>query len=130
MTYHIPSDERIINAVKKVFKKYRTITSQQRLKQLVEKELKTKKEEFHVSGSRLRTLVLQHNLARIEIHSREGNPKKILNKCPVCAHALQKVKNQTIFGGEVTIEFRCSHCGYWTGKKKRIPTLYVFYVKK
>ena len=40
------------------------------------------------------------------------------------------VKNLTIWGGEVTIQFQCSDCGYWTGKKKRIPTRYVFHFKQ
>jgi hypothetical protein len=130
MTYHIPSDEKVRKAVKKVFEKYRTVSSQRKLKKLVEKELKTKKKEFHVSESRLRNLVLKSGLVRIEIYSREGDPDKILNRCPVCNNSLKRVKNLTIWGGEVTIEFRCSNCGYWTGKKKRIPTLYVFHLKK
>jgi uncharacterized protein with PIN domain len=130
MTYHIPSDEKVRKAVTKVLKKYRTVSSQRKLKKLVEKELKTKKKEFHVSESRLRNLVLKSGLVRIEIYSREGDPDKILNRCPVCNNSLKRVKNLTIWGGEVTIEFRCSNCGYWTGKKKRIPTLYVFHLKK
>ena len=130
MAYHIPSNEEIIKAVAKVLKKYRTVSSQQRLKKIVENELKTKNDEFHVSGSRLRNLVLKSGLARIEIHSREGDPNKVLNRCPVCTSSLKRVKNLTIWGGEVTIEFSCSNCGYWTGKKKRIPTLYVFHLKK
>ena len=130
MTYHIPSDEKVRKAVTKVLKKYHTVSSQYRLKELVEQELKTGKNEFHVSGSRLRNLVLKSGLVRIEIHSREGSPDKVLNRCPVCNNSLKRVKNQTIFGGEVTIELRCSNCGYWTGKKKRIPTLYVFHLKK
>ena len=130
MAYHIPSYEEIKKAATKILKKYRTVFSQYRLKELVEQELKTKKDEFHVSGSRLRNIVLKSGLVRIEIHSREGSPDKVLNRCPVCDNSLKRVKNQTIFGGEVTIEFRCSNCGYWTGKKKRIPILYVFHLKK
>ncbi len=130
MAYHIPSDEKVRKSAKKVFKKYRTVSSQRKLKELVEKELKTKKKQFHVSERRLRNIVLKSDLVSIEIHSREGDPHKILARCPVCSNSLQRVKNLTIWGGEVTIEFRCSNCGYWTGKKKRIPTLYVFHLKK
>lgn len=130
MAYHIPSDKTVIKSVKNVFKKYRTVSSQRKLKELVEKELKIKKKQFHVSEHRLRNIVLKSNLVDIEIHSREGDPHKILARCPVCSNSLQRVKNLTIWGGEVTIEFRCSNCGYWTGKKKRIPTLYVFHLKK
>ena len=130
MTYHIPSDERVIRAIRRVFHKYRSITSQYRLKILVERELRTKEKTFGVTGARLRLLIIINNLATIEIHSREGDPRKVLSLCPVCNHNLNRVKNQTIWGGEVTLEFRCVRCGYWTGKKKRIPTRYVFHQKK
>ena len=130
MVYHIPSDKKVEQALKKIFKKYFTVTSQRKLKELVEKELRQKKNQFHVSERRLRSIVLDSGLVRIEIHSREGDPHKVLTRCPVCNESLKRVKNLTIYGGEVTIEFRCSKCGYWTGKKKRIPTLYVFHRKK
>jgi hypothetical protein len=130
MTYNIPSDDKVKKAVKKVFLKYNSVSSQHRLKKLVEKELKTKKKKFHVSEQRLRNIVLKSGLIDIEIKSREGDPHKILNRCPVCDNTLQRVKNLTIWGGKVTIEFRCNNCGYWTGKKKRIPTRYIFHLKK
>ncbi len=130
MIYHIPSDDKVKKAVKKVFLKYYSVSSQHKLKSLVEKELKTKNKQFHVSEQRLRNIVLKSGLVDIEIHSREGDPHKILNRCPVCNNPLQRVKNLTIWGGKVTIEFRCPKCGYWTGKKKRIPTRYVFHLKK
>ena len=130
MSYHIPSDIQIETALQKVFKKIRTVQSQNKLKKFVTEELNTKKKEFGVSGSRLRNIAIKSGFVKLEIHSREGDPKKILAKCPVCGSVLQRVKNLTIWGGEVTIEFRCSNCGYWTGKKKRIPTRYVFHLKK
>ena len=130
MSYHIPSDEQIENALKKVLTKFRTVHSQTKLKTLVTKELNTKKKTFGVSGSRLRDIAINSNFVKLEIHSREGDPKKVMAKCPVCNSSLKRVKNLTIWGGEVTIEFRCTRCGYWTGKKKRIPTRYVFHFKK
>jgi len=130
MSYHIPSDEQVEKALKKVLTKFRTVHSQTNLKTLVTKELITKKKEFGVSGIRLRDIAINSNFVKIEIHSREGDPKKVMTNCPVCNSSLKRVKNLTIWGGEVTIEFRCTKCGYWTGKKKRIPTRYVFHLKK
>ncbi len=129
MVYHIAPDEKILAAIERVFKKYHTVTSQTKLKTLVEKDLQTKNQQFHVSGPRLRSLILKSGLVQFEIHTREGDPDKILHKCPVCGGTLKRVKNQTIYGGEVTLEFRCDTCGYWTGKKKKIPTLYIFHQK-
>jgi DNA topoisomerase IB len=129
MNYHIPSDEQLEKAVIKVLKKYRTIDSQNKLKKYVFKELKTKKKKYGVTGARIRKIALKSNSINLEINTREGDPKKVMTKCPVCDGSLKKLKNLTIWGGEVTIEFRCSNCKYWTGKKKRIPTRYVFQYK-
>lgn len=127
MTYHIASDEQIQSALQKLFKENNSVQTQKKLKKMVLKNLNTKKEKFGVTESRLRKLALKSNFVKIEIHSREGSPKKLMTKCPVCESNLKKVKNKTIWGGEVTIEFSCPNCKYWTGKKKRIPTRYVFH---
>ncbi len=129
MHYHIPSDEQVLNGLEKVLKEFRTVHSQNKLKKLVKKELTTKKKTFNVSGSRLRNIAINSDFVKLEIHTREGDPKKLMTKCPVCNSVLKRVKNLTIWGGEVTIEFRCKKCSYWTGKKKRIPTRYVFHFK-
>lgn len=130
MSYQIPSDEQLISALKKVFKTHRTVTSQVLLRKLVDDELNKGKKLFGVHAERLRKLVLANDIATVEIHSREGDPKRSLAVCPVCSQPLKRVKNLTIWGGVVTIEFQCSTCGYWTGKKKQIPTRYVFHNKK
>ena len=129
MHYYIPTDEQVLIGLEKVLKEFRTVHSQNKLKKLVTKELATKKKKFSVSGSRLRNIAINSNLVKLEIHTREGDPKKLMTKCPVCGNTLNRVKNLTIWGGEVTIEFRCKKCNYWTGKKKRIPTRYIFHFK-
>ena len=127
-----PSDKQVEIALKKVFDKTHTVSSQSKLKKLVDKELnkKEQKQKSGVSPSRLRNIAIASNFVKLEIHSREGDPKKIMTKCPVCSGNLKNVKNLTIWGGKVTIEFSCKNCGYWTGKKKRIPTRYVFHKNK
>lgn len=129
MRYHIPSDEQVLNGLEKVLKEFRTVHSQNKLKKLVAKKLSTKKKNYNVSASRLRNIAINSDFVKLEIQSREGDPKKLMTKCPVCNSTLKRVKNLTIWGGEVTIEFRCNKCSYWTGKKKRIPTRYIFHIK-
>jgi len=130
MTYKIPSDEKVQSVLKNVIKDYRKISTQKKLHQLVSKKLKKGKNKYSVSTNRLRKIAINSDFVKLEIHSREGDPRKSMNKCPVCSDNLKRVKNKTIWGGEVTIEFQCPNCGYWTGKKKRIPTCYVFHYKK
>jgi hypothetical protein len=129
MDYHIPSTEQIKNALNKVLKEFRTVQSQNKLRKLIIKKLNTKKEKYGLTGGRLRNIAIHSDFVKLEIHSREGDPRKIMTRCPVCGNNLKRVKNLTIWGGEVTIEFSCNKCGYWTGKKKRIPTRYVFHLK-
>jgi len=130
MSYHIASDKQIEKTLSKVLKKFRTVESQIKLKKLVEKELSKKKKKYSVSGGRLRKIAINSSYVKLEIHTREGDPKKPMTKCPVCGSDLKKLKNLTIWGGEVTIELRCSKCNYWTGKKKRIPIRYIFHLTK
>ena len=130
MSYHIPSDEQVNDALKNVLNEFHIIQSQTKLKELVTRKLNKKKKKYCVSVGRLRNIALNSDFVKLEIHSRESDPKKLMIKCPVCSNLLKRVKNLTIWGGEVTIEFSCNKCGYWTGKKKRIPTRYVFHLKK
>ena len=130
MSYHIASDEQIGKSLIKILKKFRTVESQIKLKELVEKDLNKKKKKYGVSGSRLRKIAIDNDFVKLEIRTREGDPKKLMTKCPVCGSSLKKLKNLTIWGGKVTIELRCLKCKYWTGKKKRIPTRYIFHFKK
>jgi len=129
MNYHIPSNDEIKEVLKDVLSKFRTVQSQNKLKDLVIKELNKKKKKFGLTGNRLRNIAINSDFIKLEIHTREGDPDKIMVRCPVCRGNLKRVKNLTIWGGEVTIEFRCPTCGYWTGKKKRIPTRYIFHFK-
>ncbi|MEM0493494.1 MAG: hypothetical protein QXS02_06055 [Candidatus Thermoplasmatota archaeon] len=127
MNYYIPSDEDLIKTLKTIFFSYRIVPSQNKLQKVVKKELTSKDMIPGISGARIRNIVLKNKIADIEIHAYEGDPKRALTRCPVCNESLKRVKNQTIWGGEVTIEFRCLNCGYWTGKKKRIPHRYIFH---
>jgi hypothetical protein len=130
MSYHIPSDKQLTDLIRMVLKKAHTIQSQSLLKKLIMDELKKKNKVYGVSPQRLRKLAIKSSFVSLEIHSRDGDPNKILKGCPVCDHNLKQVKNLTIWGGVVTIEFQCPNCGYWTGKRKRVPTRYVFHYTK
>lgn len=123
--YRIPKNDQIIDAVKSIFSRRRAVNSQRELKGLVERELQSD-EKFRVGEKRLRHIVLDSGLAEIEIHCRESPEKRHLNKCPVCGTKLRKVRNLTVFGGTVTLGFKCSKCSYWSGLKRRIPMRYVF----
>ncbi|MFQ6107631.1 MAG: hypothetical protein ACE5QF_08635 [Thermoplasmata archaeon] len=127
--YRIPKDEQILESLEKVFSKHRVVDSQRRLKQLVEKEL-SKDVRYGVGEVRLRHIAIDIPWVGMEIHYRESPEKRALVKCPVCESKLTKVRNLTVFGGTVTLGFKCEKCRYSSGLKRRIPTRYVFTRRK
>ena len=123
--YRVPKNEQILDALKSIFLRRRVVNSQRELKKLAEKELRSD-EEFKVGEQRLRHIVMDSGLVDVEIHCRESLEKRHLSKCPVCGSKLKKVRNLTVFGGSVTLGFKCHSCAYWTGLRKRVPMRYVF----
>lgn len=126
----IPKTEEVISAIKNVFKEERVVNSQKKLKELVDKELAKINPLYKVSQKRVRVLALTSSFVSPEIHAREGEERKsALAKCPSCGSKLRVLKNRTIFDGTVVLGFICKKCSYWTGKKRRIPTRYIFHLK-
>ena len=102
-----------------------TVDSQRKLKRLVEKELKAE-EVFKVGGERLRRIAIDSKLFDLRILTRETGKRKSSVNCPVCASRLQRLRNMTVFGGTVTLGYKCGTCGYWTGLRRRVPVRYIF----
>ncbi len=123
--YRVPDDDRVKAALARIFSTRHEVNSQRQLKRLVEKDLKSD-EVFRVGEVRLRKLAIDSGLVNLEIHSRETEARRSLIKCPVCGERLARVRNMTVFGGTVTLGYRCDRCSYWTGLKKRVPTRYIF----
>ena len=124
-SYRIPSDEQIRQSLARLFSTRQVVDTQRKLKQLVEKDMKGD-EKYRVGERRLRLLAIDSGLVELEILCRDSNEMRSLVKCPVCGARLKKVRNMTVFGGTVTLGYRCDRCKYWTGLKPRIPTRYIF----
>src|SRR5712691_12792204 len=124
-SYRIPSDERVRDSLVRVFRTRPMVVSQRKLKQLVEKDLKGD-ERYRVGEPRLRLLAIDAGLVDLEIRCRDTEEMRSLVKCPVCGARVKKVRNMTVFGGTVTLGYRCERCRYWTGLKRRVPPRYVF----
>jgi len=124
-SYRIPSDDRVRDSLVRILSTRPMVDSQRRLKQLVEKDLKGD-EKYRVGEPRLRHLAIESGLIDLEIRCRDTEEMRSLIKCPVCGARLKKVRNMTVYGGTVTLGYRCERCKYWTGLKRRVPTRYIF----
>lgn len=126
MAYRIPSDTEIVQAIKDVLDRYGAISSQRKLTELVLRALRRHDSDYTVSEERVRKLAISNGLATVEMRCRETKDKTSAGSCPVCGGKTERIKNLTVYGGSVTMGYRCKTCGYWTGLKNRVPTLYVF----
>ena len=127
--YRIPKDDVIRAALTRVFQTRHDVASQRALRRLVEREIKGS-ENFRVGEERVRHLAIDSGLIALEIRTRESLEKKGILRCPVCGERVKKLKNMTVFGGTVTLGFKCPKCGYWSGLRRRVPTRYVFHRKR
>ena len=129
MAYRVPEDAVVVAASQRVLRAAKSVVSQREMGRQVLRELRREDATYTVGAERVRRLVALQPFARIELRARKGSRDKILTRCPVCGTKLERLKNQTLFGGEVTLTLRCPACKYWTGKEKRVPTLYIFHLQ-
>lgn len=113
-------------AAVKVLLDHGSISSQRRLRELVEAELHDRDPDYVVSEERLRGLLLRTGLVKVQIKVRMGGPTPTLAKCPVCGSRLTRGTNSTLTGGAAQVGYRCSRCPWWTGREYRIPSHYTF----
>lgn len=127
MAQRVLDDADVIEAARRVLKSAKTMVSQREFRRRVVADLQRSQPGATVGEERVRRLAAVQPFVRLELHSRRGSRAKVLTRCPVCDARLDRLKNQTLFGGEVTLTLRCPRCHYWSGKEKRVPTLYIFH---
>ncbi len=128
MSYSLPSSEEVVVAIYKVLRDHGTVDTQQKLRQEVLHELRAWDSSYTVSEERVRTLAARANFTRVDVHSREGHTPA--RRCPVCGGTLQRVKNLSLWGEEVTVGYTCDICSYKGGMRQRVPTRYVFHLNE
>ncbi|MDI6917786.1 MAG: hypothetical protein QMC80_08335 [Thermoplasmatales archaeon] len=126
MAYKIPDSKEVSKVIKDVIGREGVVGSQYKLRKIVEKELKNIDPSYSISGRRVRVLAIGSKNVSVGIHTKEGEEITTMSICPVCSSKLKSIKNKTLYNWEVTVGYRCRKCKYWTGKKRRIPTRYVF----
>ena len=74
----------------------------------------------------MRTLLLDAPGVRVRVRYRTGSDDGLLEECPVCGSEVRPIENRTLFGETVVLGFRCTHCAYWTHRRRRVPVRYSF----
>jgi anaerobic ribonucleoside-triphosphate reductase len=126
MPYRRPSDTEIVDAIKEALRRRGIVNSQRKMRELVLKELRRHDPDYSVSEVRVRKLAIRDGLATVITRGRSSTERTVANSCPVCNGKMKRTKNLTLDGGTVNMGYKCLKCGYWTGLRRRVPTLYVF----
>ena len=129
MSYKIPSDDRLAEAIFVVMYRNQQVVSQRNMANLVLKELEKDGETYRVSGERIRRLAVNRGMATliIDYAEREGELPEV---CPVCRNQLTSVKNSTLDGNVVEVLRKCTACTYSVGPINHTPGRYTFVRKK
>lgn len=127
MGYRIPPSDLLADIISALLRRRPTVSSQRKLTELVLRELKSIDPDYTASEERIRRVAIDSGAAKIEIHCREAEERSRYTRCPVCGSKMNRIRNETIFGGTVTLGYKCTKCPYWTGLKRRVPIRYVFY---
>jgi len=130
MAYKLPSDDEIVDAIRRALSRRGIVNSQRKLAELVRKELKSMDPDFTIAEERVRMIAINRGLAKISMNARDTTTKTSSSVCPVCSKRMKHIKNLTVYGGSVDLGYRCPRCGYWTGLKARRPTRYFFSLKE
>lgn len=126
MSYHIPKEDRVADAIFTVMYRNLQIRSQNELARLVRMELEKDCKDYRVSTERIRMLALKRGLALIHIDYNETDDTVLPETCLVCRSPMSSIRNMTIYGESREVGRKCTVCTYSVGMKKRIPRRYTF----
>jgi hypothetical protein len=126
MHYKLPTDEEVLQVILTIVRQQGIINSQQKLELLVRKELHKINPDYKITGHRIRMIAVNSDEIALEVYCRENGIEEPPEYCLVCGTKLRAIRNMTIYGWEITLGARCPKCPYWTSRKRRRPTRYVF----
>jgi hypothetical protein len=131
MTYRIPDDDKLAEAIFVVMYRNQQVKSQNEMTTLVRRELnKENEDEFRVSGERIRRIAVNRGLLQLVIEYNESVISGLPDTCPVCRNPMEAVTNRTLDGGMIEVSRKCSVCPYSVGTRRRMPGRYTFMRKK
>lgn len=123
--YKIPKDEEVVEAIRRVLKKNREVTSQALFHELVLKELKRKSPYYTASSERVkRTAALEG----VKIFVEKMKSSKEAKVCFVCGGELETQKVKNLLGEETSTGKRCKVCGFKMDREHLSPRRYIFYL--
>ncbi len=125
--YKIPKEEDVLRISMEILSEHGIVNSLKMLTKLVNMRAKSENPDWRIGPKRLKRVLARNGKIKIEVISRESDEELGGEvRCVVCGEVMEPELNKTLYGGVVTLGYRCKHCGYRTDTKKKIPMRYVF----
>lgn len=125
MSYRIPSEDRLAEALEEALGRHPIVDSQRELGEHVRRVLHEEDEDYRVSDERARRVALSYDLAEVRVRTGTTD-EEVRQACPVCGAELEQVANMTLGGGTTVVGADCPACPYATGARHEVPLRYEF----
>lgn len=130
MSYSIPSDDKLAEAIFVVMYRNQQVRSQREMASLVRTEINKDGSDYRVSGERIRRVAMNRDMLQLVIEYNESDSEDLPDTCPVCKNVMSPIMNRTLDGGTIEVLRKCTVCPYSVGTKMRLPGRYTFVRKK
>lgn len=126
MSYKIPDDDKLAEAIFIVMYRNQQVRSQSEMITMVRMELNKSDDQYRVSGERIRRIAINRKMLQLVIEYNKSNITDLPDICPVCKNILSSIMNTTLDGNTVEVNKKCTACPYSIGVKKHTPGRYTF----
>lgn len=119
----------MVRAALQVLRVHRgVVETQHELWLRVSEELRKEEPPRRIGPVRMRALLATSPKVHLEVRYARKRDDRPLTHCPVCFHEIKPRQNQTLWGDQVVVGYRCTACPFWTPLKRRVPAQYTFRV--
>ena len=123
--FHRPATEAVARAARRVVRGERaSFPSLAAFRAAVLESLRRDEPLAAVGPERLRRLLVEVPGVRLSVRYAERSDGPLPERCPVCASALEAIRNRTLSGETIILGRRCPRCRYWTHAARRMPVRY------
>ncbi|MFB6088769.1 MAG: hypothetical protein ABEK36_03255 [Candidatus Aenigmatarchaeota archaeon] len=122
----IPKKDLVGRIIKNVLSKRGVIETQEKLAEIVNKELEKVNKKFTISSPRTRRIALDLEKVNVTVKTRKSGDVGKPEKCPACGSDLKMLYAENLAGERVQVGFECENCGYSGDVEAYVPMKYDF----
>ena len=122
----IPKKQKVLTAIKKVLKRHLKVESQDRLAELVLRELRKEDKNYTITPTRVKRIALEIPEIEVKAKTKKSINLQKIEKCPICESEIVERKIKNLVGKEIIVGYKCTKCGYESDLEAFMPMKYEF----